>query len=312
MPSAIMFPGQGPGSNKVGMGRDIWEYSSRARKVFFEADHYLNGPLSELCFFGPEEELLKTSNAQLASLVVNLAYAAVELEFIPDRIHPANYLAGHSVGIYAAYVYAGVITFHQALDCVKERGRVMTIACQENPGKMIVLINPKIREVKRLQKDLGLGGNDNSLTQIVLSGRHEAIKEAEAIIKQRNLARKVLPLQTEGAFHSDCMKPAQESLAGYLEPVHFSDPKIPIIANSRNQLIKSATEAKGELINHLTLPVRWYQSIKTLRRLGVTSFIEMGYGEVLSNNLRRGLKSSDRVQVMNVIIGRLRQKKPSL
>lgn len=295
--AAFLFPGQGQGSIKVGMGFDVYQESGKAREVFSGANFYLRWSLSELCFFGPEEKLLKTRSSQLASLVVNLAYVAalselekdgVDLEFVPKRVRP-DYLAGHSVGYTAALVYAGVITFHQALNIVGRRSDLMTEACGINPGRMIVLINPQSSKVKSICDRYKLGGNFNSETQTVLSGPVKAIAEAEQIIIEQKIARKILPLHTEGAFHSECMRPAVEPFREFLEPFLFQDPKIPIIGNSRAQVITTADEAKKELVEHLCLPVRWRESMEVLKEKGVTRFIEMGHGEVLSDNLQRNL-----------------------
>ncbi len=294
---AFLFPGQGQGSIKVGMGKDIYEHSEQAWIIFSEADTYLKRRFSRICFFGPKEKLLKTKNAQLASLVVNLAYAAalselekdgVDLEFVPKGVRP-DYLAGHSVGYTAALVYAGVITFHQALDIVGRRGDLMTEACGLNPGRMIVLINPKISEVESICRRYKLGGNFNSETQTVLSGPVEAIAEAEQMIIEQKIARKILPLHTEGGFHSECMRPAVKPFREFLESFLFQDPKIPIIGNSQAQIITTADEAKKESVEHLCLPVLWRESMEVLKKKGVTRFIEMGHGEVLSDNLQRNL-----------------------
>jgi len=320
---AYLFPGQGQGSIKVGMGRDVWKHSPAAKKVFSQADRFFTG-LSQLCFQGPEKKLLETINSQPASLVVNLAYAAAriqlekdgfELEFTPQGISP-DYLAGHSVGYVAALVFSGVISLRQGFEIVKERARLMKMACQQNPGKMIVLINPNIGEVEKLCQLFNADiGNYNSETQIALSGPLLLIDGIAAVIhQQRKLARKVIPLKTEGAFHSRLMKPAQEPFREFLAPIPFADPKIPIIGNSRAQIITTAEQAKQELVEQLCNSVRWQQSINFLHHEGVTTFIEMGHGEVLSNNLKRssGGKRARIISISSAIAGhllRLRRKR---
>lgn len=290
---AYLFPGQGQGSIRVGMGYDVWQHSPKARRIFGQADLILGRSLSHLCFFGPEEELLKTANAQPASLVVNLAYAAAiseldeDFEFHPKKKQP-DFLAGHSVGYLATLVYSGAVSFEQGLKIAQKRGELTSKACQENPGKMAALINPNVAEIEKLCHVFEVEiANYNSETQIVLSGRSESLDTFLKIIQERNLARKIIPLNIEGAFHSKLMESVKEPFREFLEPISFSDPKIPIIGNSDAQLITRKKEAKAELVVQLSSPVLWQQSMEVLNKLGVTTFLEIGHGEVLTNNLRR-------------------------
>jgi [acyl-carrier-protein] S-malonyltransferase len=305
---AYLFPGQGQGSIKVGMGRKLWEKFIKARKIFRQADQYLDWSISEVCFFGPEEELLKTKNSQVASLVVNLAYlAALEeteesgkaLDFKARGQQP-DYLAGHSAGEHTAFVLAGSISFYQALDIIaRVRAPEMSKAAQLNPGYMVVLIDPDTEEVKKLMKRFGLGGNFNSESQIVLSGATQTLKEAEEEVRQKKLARKIIPLGTEGAFHSDCMKPALEPLERYFRDLPFAKPKIPVIGNSEAREITSVAEAKRDLIDHICQPLLWQQSLENMYKAGVRTFVEVGHGEVLSNNIKRDKKLKVKVVALS-------------
>lgn len=296
---AYLFPGQGQGSVKVGMGKDLYWQSEQARYIFSEANVWFKkGILTSVCFYGPEAKLMKTAWSQPASLTVNLAYVAAknDLEkqgesfaFIQKGDQP-DFLAGHSVGYLAALVYAGVIDFRTAMMIVQKRADLMEKACELNPGKMIVLLNPDIVEVERICKIYGIGiGLYNSETQIVLSGKVQATEEAAREIIGCKFAKRAALLQTEGAFHSECMRPAVDPFEKFLTDIPFANPRIPIIGNSRAQIITRALEAKQELIDQLCLPVLWQQSMEALRREGVDTFIEMGEGEVISNNLKRGL-----------------------
>lgn len=292
---AFLFPGQGQGSIKVGMGQDAFKHSLAARRIFVQADTFFPG-LTKLCFRGPEDELLKTINSQPASLVVNLALAAarsqleedgLEIEFLPQGVSP-DYLAGHSVGYIAALVYSRTLSLRQGFEVVRERARLMRMACLDNPGKMVVLLNPRIPEIENLCCEFGVDiGNYNSETQIVLSGRVNLVDGLVSVIRQKKLAEREIPLKTEGAFHSRLMESAREPFREFLLPVAFADPRIPIVGNSKAKLISSGEGAKTELVEQLCQPVRWAQSMRLLEHESVTTFIEIGHGETLSNNLRR-------------------------
>jgi len=287
---AFLDPGQGPGSVFAGMGLDLWLNSPKAREVFTEADERLGRPLSQLCFFGPEEELLKTANAQLACFVTSTAYARAYSEFSEFEEENADFLAGHSAGLYAAYVEGGVMSFPLALRTIKERGKLMDEDCRKRPGKMIILLNPEsLEEVMSLVKELGLGGLYNSSSQIVLSGSLKQIEDAKKIINEKRLG-KIFPedkFKTQGAFHSPCMGEAKKYLAKYLSPLVFDNPAKPIVANSKAKFIKSGGEAKQELIDHMDKMVYWHPGMELLVLHGTKKFIEVGSGEVLTNNLKR-------------------------
>lgn len=303
--TAFLFPGQGQGSVKVGMGQEVWKHSLAARKIFSQADVFFPG-LSSLCFKGPEEELLKTINSQPASLTVNLAYAAArsqlekdgfELEFLPQGLAP-DYLAGHSVGYIAALVYSRALTLKQGFEVVRQRAGLMRMACAKPLGKMVVLINPNISEIEKLCLEFGVDvANYNSDTQIVLSGRSHLIDGIVAVIHKEKWADKEIPLKTEGAFHSRLMEPARKPFEEFLAPLVFADPRIPIVGNSKAQLITTGDVAKKELYDQLCNPVLWAQSMWLLEHEGVTTFIEVGHGEVLSRNLERS-KGGKRARII--------------
>jgi len=305
---AYLFPGQGQGTIKVGMGKEAFQYSRRARRVFRVADSCLRRerPFSELCFEGPEEELFKTQNSQLASLIVSLAHLAIrsnvnkedgDLVFEPKGKNRPNYLVGHSVGYIAALVCAGSINFLQAIDIVRVRSVLMSMACRERPGRMSVLFHPNIRAIEKLcLLSLAQIGNYNDRTQIVLSGPNATMEQLEAVIRANRLASRIIPLETEGAFHSKCMDPVVAPFAEYVSRLRFLDLEIPIIGNTKAQIVKTAAEAKQELVEQISLPVRWFQSMAVLNRLGVNATVEM-CGDVLSRNLARS--GSKRVKILS-------------
>ncbi len=299
---AYLFPGQGQGSIKVGMGYDLCHKFEKLREIFSEADHYLQRALSDICFFGPEERLLKTINAQPASLVINLI-CAVFLDNLKGGKKSPDYLAGHSAGYITALVYSGVIDFRQGLGIVRKRAQLMARACRKIPGKMVALINPDTAKIEQLCDDFGVAiGNYNSETQIVLSGPLGQMDRIIEVIRQRGLARKFVPLKIEGSSHSECMRSTYLPFATFLRKISFSKPKIPIINNGQAQIITTGEEAKKEMIEQLCSPVLWLQSMEKLRQEGVSTFIEVGWGKVLSSNLKRGLKEGEKAFSVGEII----------
>jgi len=300
---AYLFPGQGQGSIKVGMGYEFCHGFKGLRKMFSDADRYLQRPLSDICFFGPEEELLKTINAQPASVVVNLvctAFLDKETDFSPRK---PDYLAGHSAGYIAALVYSGAVSFHQGLEIAQKRAELMGMACSKITGKMVALIDPDIVKIERLCHDSGVAiANYNSETQIVLSGPLGQMDRMIRIIHQQGLARKSIPLKIEGPSHSECMRSVHEPFARFLRKIPFSDPGVPIIGNSQAQIISTGEEAKKEMTEQLCSPVLWIQSIERLRENNVTVFVETGWGRVLSSNLKRYLREGEKVISVDEII----------
>jgi len=284
---AFLFPGEGQGSISVGMGYEIWQRFPTARAIFRQADNFLDSPLSELCFFGPEEELFEFRNSLLAPVVVGTAYAAVMDEV--DKRHP-DFVAGLSAGYATALIYTGVVGFIQGLKITEEAGRLIEEAARKNPGKMVVLIDPHTEEIEELclNSDTQIGLY-NSKSQIVLSGKIESTDQITQVIQEKRLARKIIPLQIEIAAHSRCIESMKAPFANFLEGISFSDPRIPIVGNCHAQLITTAEEAKQELIELVPAPVQWQRSMEVLRGQGVTTFIEIGHGRVISNILKRSM-----------------------
>lgn len=295
--TAYLFPGQGQGTVQIGMGKELYKSSKKARLVVDMADRILGWSLSKLCFEGPKEKLL--AEAQLAVFVMNLAYLSIyskirkekgDLIFVPNGCRP-SFLAGHSVGYIAALVGANSLTLLPALHIVTVRKTAMRVSSEINPGKMLVLIDLKIDEIERRCAEFGVDiANENSDTQFVISGLMEPMIAIEEVIRRDNLARMILPLETEGgAYHSRCMRPAVKTLSACVEQITFAHPKIPIIGNSRAQLIKTGEEAREEVLVQLCSCVHWRQSMDFLDKEGVTTTIEM-CGSVLSKNLERSTK----------------------
>lgn len=294
---AYVFPGQG--NLKTGAGKAAYEYSSKARLVINMADKILGWPLSKLCFEGPEADLRKTTNAQLAAVVTALAELSVlcdlkklddgDLRFIIKDKRVA-FLAGHSVGYYAALVAAGVLTLRQCLLILTVRAGAMSLACEINPGKMLALIDPDKEKINELNSvpDAWVA-NYNSDGQVVYGGRTKAMEEMEQFVRQNKIADKVLPLGTEGAFHTPLMEPAVPLLSAVIAQIEFGNPVVPIIANSNALPITTGQEAKEEAVKQICSVVHWVQSLEFFDAHGVKTTIEMG-GEVLSRMFARGSK----------------------
>ncbi|MBI4301028.1 MAG: ACP S-malonyltransferase [Chloroflexi bacterium] len=292
---ALVFPGQG--SQEVGMGSALYESSPPARAIFREADAILDFPLSRLCFQGPEEELKRTINAQPAIFTVSLAYLRTAKEANPAEAFHPHFVAGHSLGEYTALVAAGVLEFGDALRLVRERGRLMEEAGSIARGGMAALIGLDEATVEEVCQETGAEiANLNSAQQIVISGSREALARAVDLARARG-ARHAIPLEVSAAFHSSLMGPAREGMAKALFRMSLRHPFIPIVANSTGQPVTTAEEVKAELLTQICSCVQWQRSVEYMVEAGVTTFLEVGPGRVLSGLIRR---INNQVQVANI------------
>ena len=290
---ACVFPGQG--SQSVGMGYNLYQNSRQAREVFEEADSALQIPLSRLCFEGPAEELRDTINAQPAILTTCVACFRAASEF-GVSLKP-SFVAGHSLGEYTALVAANVIDFADAVRLVRERGRLMQQAGQSTPGGMAAIIGLDEASLEEVCLETGAQiANFNSPSQIVISGSRETLARSMDLAKARG-ARRVVPLQVSGAFHSALMQPAVEGLAEAIAQISFRTPEVPVIANSTALPLTTSDEVKSELLEQLCHCVQWQPSVKYMVGVGVSTFVEVGPDQVLSGMIKR---ISNEVQVLNM------------
>jgi [acyl-carrier-protein] S-malonyltransferase len=291
--TAHVFPGQG--SQSVGMGSKLYQSSPKAREVFQEADEALQFSISRLCFEGPEDELRQTINAQPAIMTVSIACLRAA-SVVNHSVSPA-FVAGHSLGEYTALVAANVIGFADAIRLVRERGRLMQKAGEIKPGGMAAVIGIDEATLRKICCESGTEiANFNCSGQIVISGSKEALARAMDSAKARG-ARSVISLQVSGAFHSTLMQPTIEGMSEAISRISFRTPKIPIVVNSTAQPVTTAEGVKEELLRQLCNCVQWQPSVEYMVGEGVSTFIEIGPGRVLSGLIKR---ISDKVQVLNV------------
>jgi [acyl-carrier-protein] S-malonyltransferase len=282
---AFLFPGQA--SQYPGMGRDLAEKFPEARRVFDEADSALGYSLSEICFAGTEEALKQTENTQPAILTVSTAaYRALEARGVtPD------FAAGHSLGEYSALVAAGALDFAAGVKLVRERGRYMQEAVPAGVGAMAAILGLSPGEVaeickKAINHEIVSPANLNSPEQTVISGHATAVKRAVEIASQEGAKRAVI-LAVSAPFHCALMMPAQERLEPDLRTIQFHDLRFPIVTNVDAEGIARGEEARDALIRQISHPVRWLDSMREMIEAGVTIFVEVGPGKVLSGLLRQ-------------------------
>jgi [acyl-carrier-protein] S-malonyltransferase len=283
---ALLFPGQG--SQTVGMGRAFYDASPAARAIFDEADHALGFPLSDIIFNGPEDTLKLTEHTQPAILTVSIAALRVLEPELKSRNLAIAFAAGHSLGEYSAHVAAHTLSFADAVRTVRARGQFMQSAVPAGEGAMAAILGlpaPQINDIcARVSSDLNQPvspANLNSPDQTVISGTLQAVEAAAALCKEAGAKRTVM-LPVSAPFHCALMQPAQDQLATQLESIPFADPTFPVAANVDARLLTRGTEVRDALIRQVTSSVRWVECIQLLQQSGVTNFIEVGPGKVLT------------------------------
>ncbi len=279
-----VFPGQG--SQWVGMGNDLYNEFDSARAVFKQADETLGFPLSQLCFEGPEDELRQTINAQPA--IVTVSFACLKaIQEVSSELTPPVFLAGHSLGEYTALVTAGVLDFVTTVYLARERGRLMHEAGQKRPGSMAAIIGLDEALLAEVCQETGTRiANINCPGQLVISGATENVAQAMDLAKVRGAYRAIL-LPVSGAFHTPLMQLAVDGMAEIITTLSFNEPAIPIIANTTAQPLTTAEGIKEELLRQLCNCVQWQSSIEYMIDNGVSTFIEIGPGRVLTGLIKR-------------------------
>jgi [acyl-carrier-protein] S-malonyltransferase len=282
---AFIFPGQG--SQKVGMGRALAESFPICRDAFAEADAALDAPISRIIFEGPDEQLTLTENTQPAILATSIA----AYRLLESRGLTPAFMAGHSLGEYSAHVAAGTFAFADALRIVRRRGQYMQEAVPVGIGAMAAILGLDAEQVAAACADAAQGdvvspANLNGAGQVVIAGSRDAV--ARACDRCRELgARRAIPLSVSAPFHCALMKPAEERLAPELRALATHDPRVPVVANVDAAPKRDARAAIDALIAQVSSPVRWEAVVQRLALEGVTTYVEVGPGTVLSGLVRK-------------------------
>jgi [acyl-carrier-protein] S-malonyltransferase len=282
---AFLFPGQA--SQYPAMGLDLSRKFPAAQAVFEEADRVLGFPLSQLCFEGTEEQLKLTENTQPAILAVSVAAYRV----LEERGITPEFAAGHSLGEYSALVAAGAIPFDDCVRLVRNRGRYMQEAVPAGQGAMAAILGlapALVAEICRraANGDVLAPANLNAPEQTVISGSALAVKRAVELASQSGAKRAVL-LSVSAPFHCELMTAASERLESDLRHATFHDLRFPVVTNVDAEPVSSGEEAREALIRQVCQPVRWEESVREMIRSGVTLFVEVGPGRVLSGLVRQ-------------------------
>jgi len=278
---AYIFPGQG--SQFSGMGKDLYENSSKAKTLFESANQILGFEITKILFTGSDEDLKQTKVTQPAIFLHSVILATITDDFKPDMV------AGHSLGEFSALVANKALNFEDGLKLVSKRAQAMQKACEANPSTMAAILGLADDVVEKICDEIDavvVPANYNCPGQLVISGSHKGIELAIEKMKEAG-AKRALPLPVGGAFHSPLMEPAREELAQAIANTNFSKPICPVYQNVDATPATEAAVIKQNLIAQLTAPVLWTQTVQNMYADGANSFIECGPGKVLQGLVKK-------------------------
>ena len=293
----FLFPGQG--SQSVGMGKSLFDSSQRIQALYKEATDILGYDVGALCFEGPPEQLNQTEYTQPALLLTSLA----AFQLVNDGpLQPAA-VAGHSLGEYTALVAAGALGFREAVNLVQKRGHYMAEAVVPGSGLVAALLGLSEADVRSVCQEAATVGivapaNFNSPGQTVIAGEKAAVERAAELAKTRG-AKKVKPLPVSVPVHTPLMQVAADRLKKDIDSLHWSDLKVPLVNNVDAKALYSAEEVRGSLVRQLPSPVRWQESIQAMAQMGITHFVEIGPGKVLTGLVKRIVPEASTWNVMD-------------